>query len=180
MGKEIEAKFKVAGFAGVRKLLRAAGAEFLGAAVQTDRYFDTSDGSLRKNDSGLRIRTARSIRKGPGEDLRALLTCKGPRRKNGRLKVRRETQTHVEDGAVLAGIFRDLGLRVTATVEKRRWSYRLGSCRIELDQLPGIGRFVEIEAQDEKTVRRACETLGLQYQPITATYPELLSASRPP
>lgn len=174
---EMELKFSLEDFSAVRKALRAAGAEHLGTFLQTDRYFETSAGSLRKSDRCLRIRSVQRLggSKVKG-DVRPLLTFKGPRRPSRRLKIRPEIQTHLEDADTAAEILRACGLRPAMTIQKRRTSYRLGRCRVELDELPLIGCFVEIEAPDEKAIRSACRKLALSGEPITTPYTDMLRA----
>jgi len=182
MASEIEVKFKVESFARVREALKAAGAEYLGTANQNDVYFDRADKSLGGGDCGLRIRTSVCIEHGTRADsaerFHPLLTLKGPRQPHGWLKVRREIQTHFDDADAMVEILRSLGLAGAAIVQKRRASYRLGNCRIELDELSLIGRFVEIEAPGEAAVRNVCEKLNLTGKPITTPYTDLLAAHR--
>ena len=43
-------------------------------------------------------------------------------------------------------------------------------CLVELDELPDIGAFVEVEGPDEKTVFAVSESLGLAGEPISESY----------
>ncbi|MFB3894255.1 MAG: class IV adenylate cyclase [Phycisphaerae bacterium] len=182
MADEIEAKIKVRDFRAILKALRKAGAEFLGTAVETDQFFDTRGGDLRRRDCGLRLRTIRMLRRGaepppPG----ALLTYKGPKKRPRGLKIRREVQTYVRDAGILASIFEALGFVPTVMVRKRRRSFVLakpGRCRVELDELPGLGRFVEVEGPSEKAVKEACRALGLEGEPITRSYVSMVANIR--
>ncbi len=179
MGCEIEAKFKVESFAGVRRALRQAGAGYLGTVGQRDTYFDTPDKKLLKDDTGVRIRRVRCLKSGVAKkDTRPEITFKGPARRRATAKIRGEIQTRVDDADALEEILRRIGLTATIIVEKRRTSYRLGRCRVELDELPVIGRFVEIEAASEKQVLAAAQRLGLSGQPIKDHYVNLLIAGR--
>ena len=175
MSCETEAKFKVADFAAIRRALRAAGAKFLGTVEQTDDYYDTPDKSLLANDCGLRIRSTRILRKGGSAiDTRPLLTYKGPAARGKRLKIRREVQTHLDCPDAIADILAACGMKLTMKVQKRRSSYKLGRCMVELDELPVIGRFVEIEAAGEKLINAACRKLNLTAEPIADHYINLL------
>ena len=176
MGQEKEVKFKVASHAAVRRALKRAGAKYLGTVLQSDTYYDTAGRSLLKGGRGLRIRTARTLRRGAGPaDNRPLLTFKGPAARRAGLKARREIQTHLDDGQALAEILAACGLVPAATIQKRRASYRLGRCRVELDELPVIGRFVEIEAPGKKLILAAAARLDLHGEPITDHYLDLLA-----
>jgi len=176
MPRESEAKLKVPGLPAVRKALRAAGACFLQTVLHSDTYFDTPEGALRGADCGVRIRRQRVLRGRADEPpCRDLVTYKGPRLPNRRLKVRREVQTAVADAGVLAEILRACGLRATVTIRKRRSSYRLGRCRVELDELPKLGCFVEIEGPTQKAILAVQRKLGLKGPPILAPYVALLA-----
>lgn len=179
MGREVEAKFKVESFAGVRRALRRAGASYLATVAQRDTYFDTPDKRLLKGDTGVRIRRVRYLGSGRGKkDSRPQITYKGPARARATAKIRGEIQTRVEDARALEEILSAIGLTATITIEKRRASYLLGRCRVELDELPVIGRFVEIEAGSEKQVLAAARKLGLSGRPIKDHYVKLLLSAR--
>jgi adenylate cyclase class 2 len=172
MPREIEAKYKVASFAAVEKALRLAGAKFLGTNNQTDQFFDTLAGGLRLADKGLRLRIAKPACGGKvcAEPARPMLTFKGPGDKKSSLKIRMEIQTHLDSAAAIAEILRQLGYRADIVVRKRRSSYRLGDCMVELDQLPQLGRFVEVEGPSQRAVRVVCRQLGLVGESITRPY----------
>lgn len=179
MANEIEMKFKVETFSAIRKSLHAAGAKYIGTVMQTDRYFDTPGGKLLKADTAVRLRQVRIIKTAPGAkmDRRPQITYKGPIASNRRAKIRREVQTHIDNASALEEILRAAGLASTMTIQKRRASYRLGRCMIELDELPAIGRFVEIEAAGEKLINAAAKKLSLNEKPIADHYISLLTAA---
>lgn len=162
MSDEVEVKIPVPSLDRVRRSLRRAGARYLGTVVQTDRYFDTRNKLLLKADCGLRIRQVRVLRSGRNRiDRRALLTYKGPMRPGRGAKVRQEIQARIDDAEVLAEILTSWGLRHVLMVQKRRASYRLGACRVELDLLPMIGSFVEVEGPGTRQIVRLCRKLSL-------------------
>mgnify|MGYP006300371285 CR=1 FL=1 len=172
---EIEAKFKVDDFRTVRRSLRAAGAVFVVAVLETDTYYDTPSQAMLDRDCGLRLRRTRRLRSGePGYDARPALTAKGPRRKGENVKSRPEFEARPDDPEALAYFLAAAGLVPSFTVQKRRSIYRLGRTAVMLDELPVIGRFVEVEAGSEASVRRAARRLGLDSEPITEHYIGLL------
>jgi len=59
-------------------------------------------------------------------------------------------------------------------LEKRRSSYRLGRCLVELDELPLGGFFVEIEGPGKTAIDAAARKLRLPGQPTRAHYIELI------
>jgi len=164
MGVEIEAKFRVDDPRQMRRKLQAAGARRLGTALEHNTYFDTPDQALRKADSGLRIRVTEAA----DGSRRAALTYKGPRRE-GELKIRQEEETQIASARAATAILAGLGYRPTLAFQKRRESFELAAARVELDELPEMGFFLEIEADDEADVRRVRGMLGLDDQAAIPT-----------
>lgn len=176
MPQESEVKYRVRGFAAVRRAIRRAGGTLIESVLQADLHFDTPAQHLRRSDETLRLRRLRVLRKGSEKTgSRAVLTHKGPAKANRNIKVRPETETPVADAATMAKILAESGLRPWIHVQKRRTSYRLGRCRIELDHLPLIGRFVEIEGPHQKAIFAAAEKLGLRSKPVLRSYLQLLA-----
>jgi adenylate cyclase class IV len=54
-----------------------------------------------------------------------------------------------------------IGYECRFSFEKLRESWMLCDCRVELDRLPLIGRFVEVEGPGADAVQRAVIVLGL-------------------
>jgi len=183
MPHEIEAKFKVDDFRSVRSQLRKAGAVYLGTVMQTDSYYDTPDRSLMGADVAVRIRRTKRLRgpsgTAPKIDTRPLLTYKGPKGKHRRAKIRREVQSHVDSHQALGEVFAELGLAESVTVQKKRASYRLGNSTVELDELPVIGKFIEIEASSPRQVDAVRRKLGIDAEPCTDHYITLLTGNCP-
>ena len=67
----------------------------------------------------------------------------------------------VEGSAEAIKLLESLGFAKTLSFEKRRESWLLDNCEIELDELPYIGNYVEIEGPDEETVLRVRKLLNL-------------------
>jgi len=175
MAQEIEAKFSVESLSPFQSALAHAGAEFLGAVIETDAYYDTPEAALLSSDRGLRVRTFCELERGTDLETGPLLTFKGPMQPTGRLKVRSEMQTRVADPEALDAILEALGVSISMRVQKRRRSYRMGACRVELDELPLLGCFVEIEGPNEQAIDAVCRQLGLQGEPIRTPYVRLLA-----
>jgi adenylate cyclase class 2 len=168
---EIEVKFAVTGHQAVSDALRREGGTYRGSFEQVDQFYDTPDGRLREGGCGLRIRRSRRLDGFGGEiDTRPQVTFKGPRRLDSRAKVRPEYQTYMDDPEALEKIFEACGLVETVVVRKRRTSYRLGGCMVELDELADIGCFVEVEGPDEPTVFEVARRLGLAGEPVGESY----------
>ena len=170
---EIEAKMKVESFDPVLAALRQHHAKSLGEHIETDAFFDTSDRALLAADKGLRLRVALDVNTNQTE---ALLTHKGPVGE-GQLKKRQETQTIVANPQAMAKILEQLGFMQHLRYQKRRQSFELDACRVELDEIPHLGKFVEIEGPDDKAVMKCREKLGLSGQKlIKKSYVAMLTA----
>ncbi|HAU37138.1 MAG TPA: hypothetical protein DCX07_05415 [Phycisphaerales bacterium] len=171
MRDEIEVKFQVESHRAVRRALQQAGATFLSMVLHTDRYLDRPDGSLCKAQCGLRLRTARVLRKGSQpQDLRPQLTYKGPLKPHAKMKIRPEVQFHLDDPDSLLAILDAVGLKVSAVIEKRRSTHRLGRSLVELDEIPLLGCFVEVESPTRREAESLCRRLGLTGPTIRESY----------
>ncbi len=173
---EVEAKYSIADQAEVRESLRLAGAEYLGKALQTDQFYDTPQGDLGLAGCGLRIRKLKILDTPAGlkADSQATFTFKGPVRANVDVKIRREVETRVESAEAIAEIIQaSAGFERICTIQKRRESYSLGSCRVELDELPLLGFFVEIEGP-QADIEQTRKLLGIAGTHVGGSYLGLL------
>ena len=154
---EIEAKYRVESHDLIRDRLVAMGAEPLGTVVETNEILDSADGSLRRRGCGVRVRATID------EETRersATMTFKGPVRP-GPFKSREEQEIEVSDADTAVLLLRGLGFVRMLWYQKRRESWRLDNCRIELDEPPQIGLFVEIEVPGEAAISAVAKKLGL-------------------
>jgi adenylate cyclase class 2 len=157
MAVEIEAKMVVKDLGAVRTRLQECGARRLGAYAETNTFFDTDDRSLLAADKGLRLRLKHNTDTG---EIDHIITYKGPRMP-GPLKSREEVELAVEGAAEAVKLFERLGFAKTLSFEKRRESWLLDKCEIELDELPYIGNYVEIEGPDDHAVLEVRRKLNL-------------------
>jgi adenylate cyclase class 2 len=157
MPVEIEAKMKVPDFAPIRDRLRAVGAAPTGSVMESNTFFDTDDRRLLTKDQGLRLRSTRN----PATSAEtSTITFKGARQQ-GPLKSREERELNVENAKDAMALLELLGYFRVLTFQKRRESWTLGDCEVELDELPYLGLFVEIEGPSEKSVMKIREQLQL-------------------
>lgn len=171
MGIEIEAKIKVDDLDEFRVRLNNAGAQRIGSFRETNTFFDTDDRSLLAADEGLRLRINHDEASGTRENI---VTYKGPRH-HGQLKSREEIEFGVDDPKSLAEIFERLRFHSVLTFEKLRESWKLNDCKVELDMLPHLGTFVEIEGPRDASVLAVRRQLGLADRHIvTASYIAML------
>lgn len=172
MPLEIEAKIKVDDLEPTRQKLTAVGATRLGRVLETNHIFDNADRSLLAGDKGLRIRWCVDE---SGQVAGAMLTYKGPRNP-GRYKSREELEVVLDDASKGSAILAALGYAEVICFQKRRETWRLGPCLVELDELPHLGMYVEVEGPDEPAVQAAQQQLGLADAPhVPTSYVALLA-----
>lgn len=171
MAVEIEAKMKVPDLTVIRERLTAAGAKPTGEYLERNTFFDTDDRSLLAADEGLRIRLNKDRN---GTASTCTMTFKGPRQR-GQLKSREETELSCGSFTDAAAMLTCLGFTKVLSFEKRRDSWSLGGCKVELDELPHLGTYVEIEGPREEAVLRVREQLQLSDRPmVRASYIAML------
>ncbi|HLJ91888.1 MAG TPA: class IV adenylate cyclase [Gemmataceae bacterium] len=164
---EVEMKFPVRDFAAVETQLARTDAHLNCTRQDIDQYFNAPDRDFAQTDEALRIRRIGSAN---------FVTYKGPKL-DARTKTRTEVEVPLADGAATAEAFAQvlthLGYRPVAVVQKRRRLYHLErntfSLEVTLDEVQGVGPFVEIETQapterlDEarRVVQELATALGL-------------------
>lgn len=157
MALEVEAKVKVDSHDAVRQRLRALGARWVSRVLESNHIFDTADRTLLAGGRGLRVR---AYVEGEGEVPSAAMTYKGPVH-DSKLKVREEIQTAVDDADAAIALLQSLGFVEAVSFEKRRETWQLGDCTIELDELPHLGCYVEIEGPGEPAIEDLLARLEL-------------------
>ncbi len=171
MAVEIEAKMKVASLSVVRDRLIAAGAKLVGEFLERNTFFDTEDRSLLAADEGLRVRLNHELE---SSDKSCKITFKGPRQ-HGQLKSREETELVVGNYETACLLIERLGYTKVLSFEKRRDTWMLDNCEVDLDEVPHLGTFVEIEGPKDEIVLKVRDTLHLSDRPLVrASYVAML------
>ncbi|MDQ2053305.1 class IV adenylate cyclase [Halobellus sp. H-GB7] len=159
---EVEVKLRASHDA-IRPALAEADAVFVERVTQVDTYYEAPHRDFAETDEALRLRreTRESDvegeldRRSDDDPARAdqgvattKLTYKGPL-VDADSKTREEHETGVDDGDTAEAIFDGLGFEPAAVVEKHRTFYELDDYTVTLDQVAGLGEFVEVEAEAE-------------------------------
>jgi adenylate cyclase class 2 len=140
---EVEMKFPVVDFAALERCLAEWGARADAPRQDADHYVNAPDRDFAQTDEALRLR-----RTGPAN----FVTYKGPKR-DAQTKTRTEIEVPLAGGDAAAdGFLRlltHLGYRAVAVVRKRRRIFHLEwalfPLEVCLDEVEGLGRFVELE-----------------------------------
>ncbi len=158
MHVETEIKLKVETHDAVRKTLIAGGAQHRGSVLERNCIFDRPDRSLLDAGTGLRVRSLLEIdgKRGPT----GTLTFKGPRQP-GRVKSRQELEVEIGSAETTCAILEALGYAQVVSFDKRRETWDYKDCQVELDELPHLGCYVEIEGPTQATVESAETALNL-------------------
>lgn len=175
---EREVKLPLSDPDALRARLAALGSPRVAFFREENRFFDLPGDPLRAAGSALRLRTETPLpapgadaggvggAEGAGGPARHYLTFKGPRVPAAAgVKAREEVEADVADPGDAAALLRALGHRLRFVFEKRRERHRLGPCVVELDELPGLGFFVEVEGPGEAEIEAALRRLGLEGAP---------------
>ncbi len=174
---ETEGKFRAEDLREVEDKLRKLDARLLEEVQETDIYYNYADpacGDMVSSDEALRLR----VRSGGGAEL----TYKGPRAR-GPYKRRVELTVGISDPRTMMEILRRIGFAEAAVVRKKRRTYRLGRAIVALDEVEGLGSFVEVECGPSngdayRCVDEAAEALGLKGLEVNKTYLEMLYDER--
>jgi adenylate cyclase class 2 len=149
MTYEVELKFPLAESDSVCRRLSQMGAVPAAPLAQRDLYFSHPQRQFEQTDEALRIRCVGN---------QSWITYKGPV-VDSRTKSRRELEIEFEEGAAdkLATVLEILGFRQVRSVCKLRTPYHLQwegrSCEAALDDVEGLGTFLEIETLAEEAER---------------------------
>ena len=157
----------------IRGILKAQNASYDGLHHQRDIYFKTPEGKLKLRKSGETEKLAYYQREYQEGSERSRSDA---------------TSVHVQPSSGLEELLtRALG--VSAVVDKEREIYSINNMRFHIDQVSGLGRFVEIEAIDDngnigvERLREQCNhylgLLGIKPEDLlTGSYSDLLLVSK--
>lgn len=155
-----------------------------------DTYYDTKTKGI---DATLRIRHTESLSPHPWEENGKLINCfstqvtaKGPKKVdlNG-LTSREELEIDIYNIDEFEQFFRILGFEVLGVVDKERRTFQHNGTTVCLDNVKGLGYFIEVEVVSESTeeaqklINNTLKDLGLENnQPETRGYIELVLGSK--
>ncbi len=166
---EVEAKVPLAGSDWDEAILETLGATGGQESLQEDLFFLHPTRDFATTDEALRVRR---------EGTHWELTYKGPRVAQ-ETKVRREINHRLEQDPT--PMLEALGFKPGPRLRKVRRSWRFGAVTVALDDVDGVGRFVEVETMSDapeaaaELVEAACRRLGLPPQREGRSYLELLT-----
>jgi len=134
---EIEVKFRVSDLADVERKLIALDAVKVDEGFERNLIFDRN-GEFEAAEKLLRLRSYAGG---------AMITYK-EKVPSARFKVRKELNLSAGDFEGARKLLEALGFAVVHVYEKRRMTYGLGDVGITLDEVPMLGKFIEIEGSE--------------------------------
>ena len=141
---EVESKYWSPGNDKVEKALIRLGAKKIAEETMEDVYFSHPGRDFGKTDEALRLR-----KKADGAEL----SYKGPRMSVERAKAREEIDLRIDNALTAQRIIERLGFKEVCVVKKNRRSFHLDKMRVDVDNVEGLGEFVELEVLTESPDR---------------------------
>jgi len=172
----IEVEVKARAPEDIAEKIAALGAKLLVVENHQDLYFNSPLRDFIVSDEALRIRI---------KEEGARLTYKGPKL-DQTTKSRLERTVKIDDAQQMEQILLTLGFVLSAQVRKRRSKYSYEGAVLAIDEVEGLGRFVEVEAEGEgegdyeeqkRKVLSILNRLGLN-ESIRSSYLQLLEEKK--
>jgi adenylate cyclase class 2 len=136
---EVEVKAKINDFKSLKNELKKINALKIREEYQRDIYFNSPVKNFAKTDEALRIREILI-----GNEINAFITYKGPKI-DSISKTREEIEIAIDDTDKINKLFENLGFKKGSIVVKNREIYELDEYIISLDNVEGLGPYMEIE-----------------------------------
>lgn len=152
---ELKAQYDSSKRPDLEQYLKEQGFQEVCSFNQQDEYFNHPERDFRTTDEALRLR-----REQHDDAVHCCLTYKGPNA-SGIGQSRRELETRVKDEQKMRQILQALGFHSAAKVKKRRKEYKKEDLTVCLDELDGLGNYIELEIvlpEDRLNVKSATET----------------------
>ncbi|MEK6864817.1 MAG: class IV adenylate cyclase [Nanoarchaeota archaeon] len=156
---ETEAKAKVKTHERLEEKLKEMGFEYIGETNEHNSMYDIC-GFLKRHDRALRMRK---------DETGCCITYKG-KQEDSSYKHRRE----IEFGIPLF-LYSALYAIIPNSLkyEKKRLTYQRDKCKVCLDDVKKLGKFVEIEGQEEE-IKLIIEQLGIK-ETTKESYPQMIA-----
>jgi adenylate cyclase class 2 len=170
----IEVEVKARAPLGIEEKILGLGGVEMGEEAHLDLYFNSPSHDFARSDEALRIRI---------KETGAYITYKGPKL-DSETKSRREVRVRIDDPVAMESILESVGFSRAAVVRKRRTKYSLDEAVLCVDDVEGLGAFLEVElaggadwSAQKKTALDIMAKLGIS-QSIRESYLELLAEGR--
>lgn len=142
---------------------------------EIDTYYTSSFHDFKANDEALRVRESKDLISGK---KKACVTYKGKKLDKVSMS-RNELETFVDDAAVMKQIFENAGFVAVTPVEKIRLELSRGNVTVCVDDVKGLGGFLELEmlVRDESMRESALNELERILKSIGMTMADTIRKS---
>ncbi|MFH1727406.1 MAG: class IV adenylate cyclase [Pseudomonadota bacterium] len=155
---EYEVKYKIKSIDEIMQKVEELSCIDLGKQNELDVYFCINGKDLR-------------IRKW---DKHGLITYKEAFFNESKVKIRKETETNINDVDSFLEILNKLGLSESRRKEKLRHTFKLNDDYILIDKFPFLGYYVELESSSKEKLISLSEKLGFDFsKSISKSYEDL-------
>lgn len=148
--REVEVKILEIDTEKVKKKLKEIGARKEFESRVEYCTYDFEDGRFRRNGGYLRVRKING----------KVEVCFKEKVESAKCKVRDETQFVTNDFESITKLLCKVGMHKVHNGYKYRESYRLDDIKYEIDYVPGVPPYIEVEGEDEVQVAKGVEILG--------------------
>jgi predicted adenylyl cyclase CyaB len=163
MNIEVEVKAKVRNLVALKRKLKNLGVKYIGQTHHIDTYFLVAPRKDRykKGYPLIRVREDKTKNKDFWEFHRILDFYSAE-----------EYEVEIDNPKTAKIILKSLGYKMGGVVDKKRERYKFGQLNIELDQVKGAGRFIEVEIMNDqkknslKKIYNFLEKVGIKEQDI--------------
>ena len=167
MKVEREIKIEVSNFEPIRKSLKSLGFRRVRKVFERNYVLDSENKKLLTLGRLLRVRYEKDLET---RKEAWILTYKIPKKSETEHKVSYEYETSISDGKVILKIFEDLGYKPFWIYEKIREVWEKDNLKVMLDEVPKLGKFVELEG-DKTSIENTLSSLNFdKNRVITANY----------
>ena len=163
MATEIEIKVLDICEQNLENKIQALGAKLEGDWLMETLIFDYPDRRLLKNKSYVRIRSE-------GKDIKC--TYKTPLGSEQQHKVMQEHEVIIDSTDNMKSILLGLGMEVILHFEKKRKHYTYGDYVFDIDTLPNIPTYLEIEAPSSDLLQEILQQLEIPTHKANAMGPK--------
>jgi adenylate cyclase class 2 len=154
---EAEVKLRIENKEELVNRLISIGFKSIKSVCETDTYYTSEFHDMIKKDEALRIRTMENINTG---EKSSVITFKGAKLDKVSMS-RQEYETSIGDDEIGKRILEGIGFIAVPEVKKIRTEFVLNDITACVDQVTGLGSFLEIEIlTDDEMREKALERIG--------------------
>ena len=166
MGTEIEVKILNINFELIQKKIENIGAKLKWHSLIETTVYDFPDRRLILSGGYVRVRNE-------GKKWRCTYKKKIS---SENTKTCEEIDFGISDPENMKTFLNKLGLEKILSFEKLRWHYKKGAVYFDIDEIPGIPKYLEIEAPSSSKIDSTLEKLGIDKSNVVTFGPKELLA----